>query len=119
MPSGETVIEREPLPRGVLPITLWKDWLAFDGSAAIKAYSGPVLVLLGDEDIETADDQLKAAEAAAKAANKTNLATKTLKGLGFTFATATESSLWEEAMLPLEVSTAALNALTAWLNASK
>jgi dienelactone hydrolase len=102
-----------------LPVTLWKDWLAFDGSAAIKAYSGPVLVLRGDEDMETADAQLKAAEAAAKAANKTNLTTKTLKGLGFTFATATESSLWEEAMLPLEVSTAALNALTAWLNASK
>lgn len=98
-----------------MPVTLWKDWLAFDGKAALTAFSGPVLVLRGEEDLETSGDQVKAAQAA----GKTNLSAKTLKGLTFMLSTGTASSLWEEAVLPLEVDAAAITELVTWLDANK
>ncbi len=98
-----------------MPVTLWKDWLAFDGKPALTAFSGPVLVLRGEEDLETSGDQVKAAQAV----SKTNLSAKTLKGLAFMLSAGTASSLWEESALPLEVDAAALTALVSWLDANK
>lgn len=97
------------------PVALWKDLLAFDGTTTLGALSAPVLLLRGDQDLETPPEQLKAAAAAAAKAGKKNLTTSTLKGLSFILSAGKTSDLWESAMLPLELPATATQAITDWL----
>jgi dienelactone hydrolase len=102
-----------------VPVSLWKDWLAFDGAATLGGFAGPVLVLRGDQDIEMPAEQVTAAEDAAKAAGKTNLTAQTLSGITFSFAEGAMDDLWEAALLPLDLPQAAIDPLLNWLKANK
>ena len=98
-----------------LPLSLWKDYLAFDGDELLAVWSRPVLLLRGGEDMETPATQLKAAAAAANAPGKKDLPTKTLTGLTFILSKGKMSTLWEEAFLPFEVPTEATGEILGWL----
>lgn len=102
-----------------VPVSLWKDWLAFDGAATLGSFTGPVLVLRGDQDMEIPAEQVTAAEDAATAAGKTNLTAQTLPGLTFSFAEGSMDDLWESALLPLDLPQAATDPLLNWLKANK
>jgi fermentation-respiration switch protein FrsA (DUF1100 family) len=102
-----------------VPVSLWKDWLAFDGAATLGAFAGPVLVLRGDQDMEMPAEQVTAAEDAAKDAGKANLTAQTLPGLTFSFAEGSMDDLWESALLPLDLPPAATDPLLNWLKANK
>jgi pimeloyl-ACP methyl ester carboxylesterase len=101
-----------------LPVGLWKDMLAFDGKKNLGAFAGPALVLWGDQDLDF-PDPLQAAKDAAAKAGKTNLTATKLAGLTSMFVKGESKGLLEEALLPLELSTAALDAVTNWLAAIK
>jgi fermentation-respiration switch protein FrsA (DUF1100 family) len=101
-----------------LPAALWKEILAFDGSAALGAFAGPVLALRGAEDLEVPPEQLQAAQDAATKAGKKNLAAQTLTGLSYLLSEGKMADLWESALLPFELAPAALSAITTWLSQS-
>ena len=98
-----------------MPVALWKDYLTFDGDELLATYPGPVLLLRGDQDMETPDTQLKAATAAAKAAGKKNLTVKTMPDRTFILSAGKMSTLWEEAFLPFEVPSEVRAEILGWL----
>jgi hypothetical protein len=98
-----------------LPVAYWKDALAFKGLATLTTYSGPVLLLRGDQDLEVPKEQLSSATSAATTAGKKNLTSTTLAGITFGFAAGKKSDLWETAALPLEVPKSTVSAITDWL----
>lgn len=101
-----------------LPLSLWKDLLAYDGAAAAVAFPNPVLALRGDQDLDF-PDQLQALSDAATQAGKTNLATASLAGLTAMLVAGDKTNLLEDALLPLELPGAALNPILNWLDANK
>ena len=98
-----------------LPVSVWKDYLVFNGAELLATYTGPVLLMRGDQDLETPASQLTTAAAAAKAAGKTNLTTSTLTGRTFIFTAGKISTLWEEAFLPFEVPSDVRSEILDWL----
>lgn len=99
-----------------IPVTLWQDWLSFDGMDALTSFIGPVLLLRGAEDLETPPEQLDQAQIAAQDAQKTNLTAQTLPGLTFMLTEGSMSSLWETAALPLDLPASALSSIIGWLD---
>ena len=98
-----------------LPVSLWRDYLTFDGDELLATYSGPVLLLRGDQDMETPKSQLEAATAAAKATGKKNLTVKTLTDRTFLLSKGKMSTLWEDAFLPFEVPSDVRKTMLDWL----
>ena len=92
-----------------------RDLLSASVLSTVTGYSGPVLLLQGDQDMVAPADQLADAAAAATKASKTNLTTSTLKGRTFVLSEGKRSDLWESAFLPLTLATDAVSALTGWL----
>ena len=101
-----------------MPVSIWKDYLAWQGDELLATYAGPVLLLRGDQDMETPDSQLKAATAAATATGKKNLTTKTLTDRTFLLSVGKMSTLWEESGLPFEVPSDAQKLILDWLKAN-
>lgn len=99
-----------------LPVSLWKEYLAFRGSELLVTADAPVLLVQGDQDLETPPSQLTELAAAAKAAGKKNLTTTTLTGRTFCLTAGKKSTLWEEAFLPLDLPADARSAVINWLN---
>jgi uncharacterized protein len=98
-----------------LPVALWKEWLAFDGSATLGDFAGPVLAVRGDQDLEIPAEQLQAATDAATKTGKKNLTATTLPGLAYNLTEGASADLWERALLPIEVPSLALSTILTWL----
>ena len=101
---------------GDTPVAQIRELLSASALADVTAFSGPVLLLRGDQDMVVPGAQLTDAAAAAKKASKTNLTTTTLKGRTFALTEGKRSDLWEAAFLPLTLATDSVKALTDWLS---
>jgi hypothetical protein len=98
-----------------LPPALWKELLAFDGTSALGAFTGPVLVLRGDQDLEVPTEQVLAAQDAAIQAGKTNLVAQSLPGITHTLTEGSIADLLETAVLPLTMPAVSLEAVLSGL----
>ena len=101
-----------------LSLQLWKDLLAFDGAKLLTSYPGEVLLVRGDQDLESAPDQLPLTVTAFQKAGRDITAT-TLADRTFILTEGKSSTLWETAFLPLELPKDSLDVLLAWLKANK
>ncbi|MCK5797930.1 MAG: alpha/beta hydrolase [Deltaproteobacteria bacterium] len=98
-----------------LPRALFVELLAYDGRPALSTFPGPILLLRGDQDLESDPAQIDLAVDAATSAKKSDLDIQTLAGLTFHFSAGKRSNLWETSVLPLIVAPALTTTLSTWL----
>lgn len=102
-----------------LSTTLWEELLAYDGSAHLSSFEGPVLVIAGDQDMEVPLEQALAFEQLAAQGGKENLTLHTLAGISHGLTEGSKADLWEAAPLPLELPSALLTPLFDSINLNR